>query len=293
VDQRKQYREPRPDGEQRKPRGREFDKHSAGKTGNKFEPKRQGGGAANWGSPIEQPDPNASGGGWGADPDTPVGEKAGGWGDEGAQATEPVVAASGGWGDENEPKPAAPADEPEKEYVPPPFEEKKKEREPDWDEVEGHGKMTFAEFEKVKAQKDAELLAKIGGSKELRKVDAPTDLGKFRDWRDDLADDKDKKLAAKKEQKKGQPKSGIKNVELTELFDVKGPGGRGGRGGRGRGGFQGDRPPRVEGQQQGEEKPRRGGYQGNRGQGGYNRVPSGAKQFPDLVPQNSAPKQTK
>jgi len=158
--------------------------------------------------------------------------------------------------------------------------------------------LTFAEYEKVKAQKDAELLAKIGGSKELRKVETPQALAKFHDWRDDLADDKDKKLAAKKEQKKGQQKSGVKEVQLNEVFDVKGPGGRGGRGGRGggrggRGGFQDERPPRAEGQQAGEDKPRRGGYQGNRGQGGaQHRVP-GAKQFPDLVPQNAAPKQTK
>jgi len=284
------------EGGERKPRGREFDKHSAGKTGNKFEPKRQGGGQANWGSPIETADANATAG-WGTDPDAGASDKTpvGGWGDEGAQATEPVAAATGGWGDEGEPKAAVPV-EPEKEVFV--AEEKKREdRAPAWDEEEGYGKLTFAEYEKVKAQKDAELLAKIGGSKELLKVETPQALAKFHDWRDDLADDKDKKLAAKKEQKKGQQKSGVKEVQLNEVFDVKGPGGRGGRGGRGggrggRGGFQDERPPRAEGQQAGEDKPRRGGYQGNRGQGGaQHRVP-GAKQFPDLVPQN-APKQTK
>jgi hypothetical protein len=278
--------------ERKPPRGREFDKHSAGKTGNKFEAKKQGGGAANWGTP-EPEIASIAGPGWGNDPE-PV-EKpsdAPGWGDESAQPTEPAAAAPG-WGDENEPKvaaaPSAPASV--EQEAPLPKEEKKEKRPPLWDEEEGYGKITFAEYEKVKAQKDAELNAKIGGTKAPRKVEAPTDMSKFVDYKAEFQDDKDQKLAAKKDQKKGQQKVGVKTVELNELFDFKGPGGRGGgRGGRGR---AGDRPPRVEGQAAGEEKPRRGGYgQANRGQGGHLRVPVGAKQFPDLVPQN-VPKQTK
>jgi len=158
--------------------------------------------------------------------------------------------------------------------------------------------MTLADYEKVKAQRDAELLAKLGGPKETRKIEN-VDLKNF-SYKENV-DAKDKLLAERKaaEKKKNQQRAGEKPLDLTSVFAVKGPGGRGGGGGGrgGRGGFQGDRPPRGEGQgerppregqgeqqpraEDGEERQRRGGYQAH---GGQHKVP-GAKQFPDLVPQ--------
>jgi len=181
---------------------------------------------------------------------------------------------------------AAPAADPEEAKAEPEKEEKKTEARPAWDD-EGFGKMTLAEYEKVKAAKDAELLAKLGplGPKETRKIEN-VDLKNF-SYKEN-ADAKDRLLAERKaaEKKKNQQRAGQKPLELTEFFAVKGAGRGGAGGGRGRGGFQGDRPPR-EGQaerqprEEGEDKQRRGGYQGPN----QHKVPSGAKQFPDLVPQ--------
>jgi hypothetical protein len=247
-------RKPRVEGEEgRKGPKREFDKHSAGKTSNKFQDKRGGRGQANWGSPVDAAAATTAAD-WG-EPAAPAAEattETAGWGDEGVAKT---VQAAAGWGTEGEKTAEAAEDVKEEEKVP---------RGPAWDEVEGFGKMTLAEYQKVQAQKEAELAAKLGAPKEKRVVE--TDTSKFLVLTADKSE-VDRSLPAKKDTKKGQQRAGTKPVDLGEVFAVRGSGGRG-RGGRG--GFQGDR-------QQG----------GQRGRGGQHKVPTGAKQFPDLVPQTA------
>jgi len=248
-------RKPRVEGEEgRKPK-REFDKHSAGKTPNKFQDKRAGRGQGNWGNPVDSGTavPAAE---WGEVAPTVTAEattETAGWGDEGEVKAAPAEATT--WGDEGQEKTAEAAEGAK--------EEDKAPRPPAWDEVEGYGKMTLAEYQKVQAQKEAELAAKLGAPKEKRVVEV--DTSKFVVHTADK-NAEDRSLPAKKDTKKGQQRAGTKAVDLGEVFAVRGSGGRG-RGGRG--GFQGDR-------QQG----------GQRGRGGQNKVPS-AKQFPELVPQTA------
>jgi len=157
-----------------KPARREFDKHSAGKTGNKFQNKRQGEGQANWGNAVS---------------DATSGNAT--WGDENApttkvEATEPAV-----WGDEGEAK-----SEPAKDDTKADADEKKddapakpsKPAEPAWDD-EGFGKMTLADYQKTIEAEQQAALAKLAGQKERRAADA-VDLKKFQVCEKDNTDEK-------------------------------------------------------------------------------------------------------
>lgn len=206
-------------------RGREYDKHSAGKTPNKPEDKRGGDGAANWGNPITDATP---------------------------------VPTESGWGDEGEPQ------TPEEKDVQTPAEEKKEEdtqkrpSEPAWDD-EGFNKMTLAEFQsKVAAEKAAALAKQVGVVQPRERDLNGVDLSKFVEKDNYLDDDKYAKKSEKKEKKK--PAAGVrpgeKAVNLTDVFSVGRPGGRGGRGGRG-----GDRPQQGdrENKPRGQGRGNRGG----------------------------------
>lgn len=264
-------------------RGREFDKHSAGKTSNKPEDKRHGEGAGNWGSPL----------------DAAVVEES---------LTDATTAASG-WGDEGENnKPTTPVHDDEKKTgddaeTP----KEKREEKASWDD-EGFGKMTLKEFQdKVAAEKAAQLTKAVGTVQPRERDLKGVDLSKFVEK--DNQDDEKYAKKAKKETKKpvAAARVGEKPVNLAEIFSVGGrprqdrPQGdrpQGDRPPRSQGDRpqgdrpprgdkpQGDRPPRTQGDrpqrdgQSGEHKPRGGQQRGEYVQA--HKVPTREKDFPGL-----------
>jgi len=269
-------------GQQAPRRGREFDKHSAGKTSNKPEDKRRGEGQANWGNPL----------------DTTVATE-GGWGD--ATETQPAADAgeTGGWGDDNEPA-STPVHEEEPKFGGEDKDTKPEKREPtgpSWDD-EGYGKMTLKEFqEKVAAEKAAQLANAVGVVQPRARDLKDVDLSKFVE-KEAFDDEKYGKKSDKKEKKKpaASARAGEKQVCLTDVFAVgRGAGGpRGGRGGdrpqgeRRQGDRpqgerrQGDRPQGERQQRDNDNKPRGGQGRGNTGDFSQtHKVPS-KKQFPEL-----------
>jgi len=231
-------------------RGRDFDKHSAGKTSNKPEDKRGGEGAGNWGNPLDA---------------TVVDTTTGGWGDEGQETvTAPVH-------EEKDVK----VDEEKKDGE---SGKEKREAQPSWDD-EGFGKMTLADYEKVASEKAAALAKQVGEIKPRERDLSGVDLTKFVE-KDNLEEERYGKKSEKKDKKKATPvaRPGEKSVNLTDVFAVGRPGGRGGP----RGAPRENRPQQ---QQQGDRdnKPR-GQGRGNRGGEFVHKVPSGTKQFPELKP---------
>jgi len=301
----KRKRDPQGDNPTRPPKHEGYDKQSGQKTTQKHSSKKDG----DWGNAVQD---------WNHGQVTESTQAGAGWGgDDTASQAAATPLSSEGWGGDHEgaakSQPATPAEDAPSaapvQDAPP-----AKQRPPAWDEVEGHGKMLFDEFQKsIAAQRNA-ALRELAPAKKSRTVDTPADFSKFVEK--EVVDAKSKVGGAPVEKKEkklpqqkppqpapkaqpAQPRVNEKQVELNTLFDVRSrPGGGGGGGGRGRGGGPAasrdrgatdrqDRQPQSDnqGKEQGGGSPKpkpqgpRAGYPGGR-----NKVPGGGShnQFPDL-----------
>jgi hypothetical protein len=304
----KPKRNPQGDNPNRAPKHEGFDKQSGQRTTKQHTSKKDG---ADWGNAVQD---------WNHGNMTES-TPAGGW-----QGEEPTSAAqtplsSEGWGGDDKAKshPATPAEDgtdgKPAENAPP-----AKQRPPAWDEVEGHGKMLFDEFQSTVQKERHQALSALAPAKPKRQVESAVDTSKFLEREKvgalgkvggvEKKPEQPQKKAPQQPQKvtpiaaaKPAPaQRADKQVELNAFFDVRQ---RGGPAGRGRGGPAASRdrgnsdrpqpsdnndkpaPTTSSGPQSGQGSPKpdyKPKPQGPRAgyPGGSNKVPRGQNAFPEL-----------
>lgn len=306
----KPKRNPQGDNPNRAPKHEGFDKQSGQRTTKQHTSKKD---TADWGNAVQD---------WNHGNVTESSPNAPGWGgDEPSSAAQTPLSTEGWGGDDKKSHPVTPGEDGTDgkpvENAPP-----AKQRPPAWDEIEGHGKMLFDEFQSSVAKERHQALSALAPAKQKRQVEGAVDTSKFLEREkvgalgkvggvetkkpeqpQKKAPQQSQKVAPQQPAAKPAPaKPADKQVELNAFFDVRQRGGP--SAGRGRGGpaasrdrGNSDRPqsdnndkpaPTSSGPQSGQGSPKpdyKPKPQGPRAgyPGGSNKVPRGQNAFPELA----------